>query len=197
MSKVSKKTAAALPAINMLRSGVQMLDPDSSDLEVRIAIVAARFNGVIVDRLIEGAIAALNKAGVASNGITLVRVPGAWELPVVAGALAETLVFDGIVALGCVIRGETAHFDVIANESARGLMQVALEHSVPVANGVLACETEQQALDRAGGGAHGNKGTEAAQALLDTLGVMAAIDTSFGGLATELDDLDLDEDMFR
>lgn len=196
MSKVSKKTATALPAINMLRSGVQMLDPDGSDLEVCIAIVAARFNGVIVDRLIEGAIAALNKAGVASHVITLVRVPGAWELPIVASSLADTLVFDGILALGCVIRGETAHFDVIANESARGLMQVALDHSVPVANGVLACETEQQALDRAGG-AHGNKGAEAAQALLDTLGVMAAIDTSYGALAAELDDLDLDADMFR
>jgi 6,7-dimethyl-8-ribityllumazine synthase len=196
MSKLSKKASASLPAINTLRSGVQILDPDSADIEVCVAIVAAQFNGAIVDRLVDGAIATLNKAGIASPGITLVRVPGAWELPVVASSLAQTMVFDGVIALGCVIRGETAHFDVIANESARGLMQVALEHDMPVTNGVLACENEQQAIDRAGG-AHGNKGSEAAQALLDTLAVLTSIDASFGGVADDLDALDLDEDMFR
>lgn len=193
MSKVSKKTAAAMPAIELLRSGVQMLDPDFSDDELSIAIVAARFNSAIVDRLIEGAIAALTKAGVAANSITLVRVPGAWELPVVADVLAQSVAFDAVVALGCVIRGETAHFDVIANESAAGLMRVSLQHSLPVTNGVLACENEQQALDRAGG-VHGNKGAEAAQAALETLGVMAAIDKAYGGL---VDDLEIDEDLFR
>jgi 6,7-dimethyl-8-ribityllumazine synthase len=196
MSKLSKKASASLPAINTLRSGVQILDPDSADLELCVAIVAAQFNGAIVDRLVDGAITTLNKAGIASSGITLVRVPGAWELPVVASSLAQTMVFDGVIALGCVIRGETAHFDVIANESARGLMQVALEHGMPVTNGVLACENEQQAIDRAGG-AHGNKGSEAAQALLDTLAVLTSIDASFGGVADDLDALDLDEDMFR
>ena len=196
MSKLSKKATASLPAIDMLRSGVQILDPDGADVEMCVAIVAAQFNGAIVDRLVDGAIAEFSKGGIAAQAITLVRVPGAWELPVVANALAETIAFDGIVALGCVIRGETAHFDMIANESGRGLMQVALLHSLPVANGVLACENEQQALDRAGG-VHGNKGAEAARALLDTLGVMAAIDTSYGGVAEELDGLDLDEDMLR
>jgi 6,7-dimethyl-8-ribityllumazine synthase len=165
---------------------------------VDVAIVAAQFNGAIVDRLVDGAIMALNQAGIPSSSIALVRVPGAWELPVIASALAETLAFDGIVALGCVIRGETAHFDVIANESARGLMQVGVEYALPIANGVLACENEQQALDRAGG-AHGNKGAEAAQALIDSMGVVAAIraayepvDEGFGSL-----DLDLDEGMRR
>ncbi len=196
MSKLSKKASASLPAINTLRSGVQILDPDHADIEVCVAIVAAQFNGAIVDRLVDGAIATLNKAGIASSAITLVRVPGAWELPMVASSLAQTMVFDGVIALGCIIRGETAHFEVIANESARGLMQVALEHDMPVTNGVLACENEQQAIDRAGG-AHGNKGSEAAQALLDTLGVLASIDASFGGVADDLDALDLDEDMFR
>jgi 6,7-dimethyl-8-ribityllumazine synthase len=196
MSKLSKKASASLPAIDTLRRGVQILDPDRADIEVCVAIVAAQFNGAIVEQLVDGAVTTLNKAGIASSGITLVRAPGAWELPMVASALAQTMVFDGVIALGCVIRGETAHFDVIANESARGLMQVALEHDIPVTNGVLACENEQQAIDRAGG-AHGNKGSEAAQALLDTLGVLASIDASFGGVADDLDALDLDEDMFR
>lgn len=196
MSKLSKKASASLPSIDTLRRGVQILDPDRAEIEVSVAIVAAQFNAAIVDQLVDGAITTLNKAGIASSAITLVRVPGAWELPMVASSLAQTMVFDGVVALGCVIRGETAHFDVIANESARGLMQVALEHDMPIANGVLACENEQQALDRAGG-VQGNKGSEAAQALLETLAVLTSIDASFGGVADDLDALDLDEDLFR
>ncbi len=196
MSKISKKAAAAVPSIDLLRSGVQMLDPDVSTEGMRVAVLAARFNGPIVDRLIDGAIQTLVAAGVAADAIVLVRVPGAWELPVVANALAATIGFDAIVALGCVIRGETAHFDVISNEAARGLMQVALEHAIPVGNGVLACENEQQAIDRAGG-IHGNKGAEAAQAALETLGVVTAIDVAYDQLVDDLGDIEIDEDLFR
>lgn len=196
MSKLSNKSSAAVPSIDLLRSGVQMLDPDLVTDGMRIAIVAARFNAPIVDRLIDGAIRTLVAAGVAADAIVLVRVPGAWELPVVANSLASTVGFDAIIALGCVIRGETAHFEVISNESARGLMQVSLEHSIPLGNGVLACENEQQALDRAGG-VHGNKGAEAAQAALETLGVVAAIDFAYDQLSDDLGDLQIDADLFR
>lgn len=196
MSKISKKAAATVPSIDLLRSGVQQLDPDVSTEGMRIAIAAARFNAPIVDRLIDGALQALAAAGVAADAIVLVRVPGAWELPVVAHTLAETQGFDAIIALGCVIRGDTAHFDVISNESARGLMQVSLEHAIPVGNGVLACDNEQQALDRAGG-VHGNKGAEAAQAALETLGVVSAIDAAYDQMLDGLGDLEIDEDLFR
>ena len=131
-----------------------------------IAIVAARFNAHIVDPLVDGAKATLKAHGVDPQHRLVVRVPGAWELPNVAAKLARSGKVDAIVALGCVIRGETSHYDVIVNESARGLMQVSVETGVPVANGVLACENEAQAVARAGGD-EGNKGVEAALAALE------------------------------
>ena len=195
MSKVSKnKAAVAVPSIELLRSGVQLLDPDFSAENAKIAIVAAKFNAAIVDRLVDAAIQTLRAAGVLAESITLVRVPGAWELPIVANALAETGEIDGIVALGCIIRGETAHFDVITRESASGLMRVALEHSMPVSNGVLACENEEQALQRCGGAE--NKGAEAAQALMETLGVMSTMEMPLDDLLEQMD-WDLGQEGFR
>lgn len=178
MSKPSKHQGKHLPAIDLLRSGVHLLTPDLEPDLARVAIVAARFHGPIVDQLVQGAISALTSAGVPTSSIVLARVPGAWELPAVAARLAESGSFDAIVALGCIIRGETAHFDVIVKESAHGLMQVSVIHAVAVGNGVLACENEAQALARAGGDL-GNKGAEAAQAALETMNVMAAIDASY------------------
>lgn len=183
--------------LDVLRSGISQLDPDLDTETLQVAIVASRFNSGVVDRLIQGAVKALTDQGLAPQGIALMRVPGAWELPLLAKRLADSGAFDGIIALGCVVRGETAHFDVIVNESGRGLMQVSLDSGVPISNGVLACEDEAQAIARAGG-ALGNKGEEAANALLELIGVIEAAETTFDMI--ELNDgheagLDIDEVM--
>ena len=151
---------------NSLTGGAPEYEGPAIAAGLTIAIVAARFNAHIVDPLVDGAKAALKSHGVQPEQRPVVRVPGAWELPNVAAKLARSGKVDAIVALGCVIRGETSHYDVIVNESARGLMQVSVETGIPVANGVLACENEAQALARAGGD-EGNKGVEAALAALE------------------------------
>ena len=132
----------------------------------RFAIVASRFNELVTERLLEGARAALLRHGVRDDDIDVYWVPGAWELPVAARAAARTGRYAGVVALGCVIRGETPHFDFIAGEAARGLAALALETGLPVAFGVLTTDTPEQALRRAGGTA-GNKGWEAALGALE------------------------------
>ncbi|HLF56723.1 MAG TPA: 6,7-dimethyl-8-ribityllumazine synthase [Thermoanaerobaculia bacterium] len=134
---------------------------------LRVAVVAARFNGEVVDRLLAGAIEVLDAAGVVPADRIVLRVPGAWEIPIALEALAHRGQFDALVALGAVIRGETAHFDFVAGECSRGAMDVALRHRVPVGFGLLTCDTREQALARAGGVA-GNKGAEAARAALET-----------------------------
>ena len=179
--------------LDVLRSGITQLDPDLNPETLQVAIVASRFNAGVVDRLVHGAVSALIEQGVAPQGIALMRVPGAWEVPLLAQRLAHSGAFDGIIALGCVIRGETAHFDLIANESARALMQICLDTEVPITNGVLACETEAQAVARAGGDA-GNKGREAAMALIDLIGVIEAAETSFDLIELNQPGADFDMD---
>ncbi len=142
---------------------------------LRIAVVASRFNAHIVDPLIEGATAALIATGVARGDVTVLRVPGAIELPIVVQKAAQSGRFAGIVALGAVIRGETAHFDYVNRVVHDGLLRVSLAAAIPVTMGVLACDTEQQALDRIGG-RHGHKGAEAAQALIETLQTLAGLE---------------------
>lgn len=132
----------------------------------RIGIVAARFNEAVVDRLVAGARRALEAHGVAPEDIRIERVPGAWEIPQGLAALARSGRFDALVALGAVVRGETAHFEVISAECSRGVAEVARSTGLPVTFGVLTCETMEQALERAGG-IHGNKGEEAALAALE------------------------------
>lgn len=132
----------------------------------RYAILASRWNPRITDRLVEGARRAMADHGVAEASIDIVRVPGAWELPVLAAAMASSSNYAALVALGCVIRGETRHYEQVADECARGLMRVSLDHAVPVANGVLAVEAHADAEARAGG-VHGNKGEEAALVALE------------------------------
>ena len=132
----------------------------------RYAILASRWNPRITDVLVDGARRAMADHGVAETNIDIVRVPGAWELPVAAAALAASKKYAALVALGCVIRGETRHYEQVADECARGLMRVALDHSLPVANGVLAVEEHAHAEARAGGN-HGNKGEEAALVALE------------------------------
>ena len=141
----------------------------------KVAIVVSRFNSFINDRLVEGALDTLKRQGqIADENITLVKVPGAVELPLAAKRLAKSKQFDGIVALGCVIRGGTAHFEYVSGECAKGLAQVALEAEIPVAFGVLTTENIEQAIERAGTKA-GNKGVEAALSTLEMINVMNAL----------------------
>jgi 6,7-dimethyl-8-ribityllumazine synthase len=132
----------------------------------RYAVIASRWNGEIVDALIDGARKAFAMRGVAGDALEVLRVPGAWELPVLAGRLAATKRYAAIVALGCVVRGETRHYEHVADECARGLMRVALDSGVPVLNGVLAVEDEADAWARAGG-ARGNKGADVALSAIE------------------------------
>jgi 6,7-dimethyl-8-ribityllumazine synthase len=128
----------------------------------RFALVATRFNAEIVDRLIAGAREALREAGAADEDVELFRCPGAMELPGLARRVAETSRFDGIACLGAVIRGGTPHFDLVAGEAARGIGALAAEGRIPVAFGVLACDTLEQALERSGADKTENRGYDAA-----------------------------------
>ncbi len=132
----------------------------------RFAIFASRWKPGVVDVLIDGAQRAFAGHGVAAAALDLVRVPGAWEIPVAASKLASSGGYAAIVALGCVVRGQTRHYEQVADGCAQGLMRVALDHCLPVLNGVLAVERHEDAQARAGG-AHGNKGEEAALAALE------------------------------
>ena len=140
----------------------------------RVAIVAARFNDFIVASLLKGARAAWHERGGGAEDLSVVRVPGAFELPLVVRKLAASGRYDAVVALGCVIRGDTPHFDYVAGEAARGLQLAALETGVPVAFGVLTVNSLEQALERAATGA-GNKGGEAMESALEMAGVMAQL----------------------
>ena len=133
---------------------------------MRVAIVAARFNEFVVDRLIAGARETLERLGVGAPDIDLVRVPGSFEVPPVARRLARSGRYDAVICLGAVIRGATPHFDYVAGESARGVAEVAREADVPVIFGILTTDTVEQAVDRAGAKA-GNKGAEAALAAVE------------------------------
>jgi len=138
----------------------------------RVALVASRYNENVTRRLLEGAERCLREQGVAPELVDLRWVAGAWELPVMARGLLERGCYRALVALGAVIRGETAHFEIIAAESARGLMSLSVQYGVPVGFGVLTCETLEQALERAGGAA-GNKGHEATAAALEAAAALS------------------------
>ncbi|MGB0053578.1 MAG: 6,7-dimethyl-8-ribityllumazine synthase, partial [Terracidiphilus sp.] len=133
---------------------------------MKFAIIVARWNAVITDRLLEGALDALLRSGATRSDITVVRVPGAWEIPGAARTVANAGQVSAIVTLGCLLRGETAHYEAIYNEVARGIGQSQQETGIPHSFGVLTCETLEQALDRAGIKA-GNKGFEAAVAAIE------------------------------
>jgi 6,7-dimethyl-8-ribityllumazine synthase len=127
----------------------------------RFAIIASRWNPRITDALVAGARRTFADNGVAEAAVDVLRVPGAWELPLAAARIAAARSHVAIVALGCVVRGDTRHFEHIADNCAQGLMKVALDHAIPVCNGVLAVDEHEDAAKRAGG-SHGNKGEEAA-----------------------------------
>ena len=138
---------------------------------LRIAIVATRFNDFVVDRLVGGAVDYLTRHGAERENLTLVRIPGAFELPVVCRKLAASGKYDGILALGAVIQGATPHFDFVSSEATKGIAQVSLQFGMPIGFGLLTTDNLEQAIERAGSKG-GNKGMEAASALLETLRVM-------------------------
>jgi 6,7-dimethyl-8-ribityllumazine synthase len=146
----------------------------------RFAIVAARFNQLVVDSLVSGCRETLKRHGVAENDIDLAWVPGSFEIPAVARMLAETGGYAAIICLGCVIRGETDHYDHVAGQAAAGIQTVALRSSIPVIFGVLTTETVEQALNRAGLKS-GNKGAEAATAAIEMAHLMGQLKAARGG----------------
>ena len=156
-------------------TNVRTVEADLIARDLRVAIVAARFNDFVVARLVDGAIDALLRHGASEKNLEVVRVPGAFDMPLVVRKLAQSRRYDAIVALGAVIKGETAHFDYVAGECSSGVARAALESGVPVGFGVLTCETFDQAIDRAGGKA-GNKGAEAALAALETANLLKRLD---------------------
>jgi 6,7-dimethyl-8-ribityllumazine synthase len=144
--------------------------------DLRFAFVAARFNDFVVEPLIRGALDALKRHGATDKQIEIVRVPGAFDIPIVARKLALSRRYDALIALGAVVRGQTPHFDYVAGECASGLARIALETGVPVAFGVLTTDTMEQAVDRAGGKA-GNKGADAALAAVEMANLLRRLES--------------------
>jgi len=162
-----------LPAVPAIEGGL-------SAVGRRFAIVVSRFNAFITERLFQSAYDGLLRSGAKKKDIALVRVPGAFEIPLAARTLAEIGKYDAIICLGCLIRGDTAHYDVIVNEVTRGIGQSAQETGVPHAFGVLTCDTLEQAIDRAGL-KMGNKGFEAAEAAVEMANLRAGVRSQVAG----------------
>ena len=155
---------------------MQIIDGNMRATGKKFAIVVSRFNSFVVESLLEGAVDTLDRLGeVNGDDITVVRVPGAYELPIAAQKIAQSGKFDAIIALGAVIRGGTPHFDFVAGECNKGLAQVSLEHNIPVSFGVITTDSIERAIERSGTKA-GNKGAEAAMGALEMVNVMSAID---------------------
>jgi 6,7-dimethyl-8-ribityllumazine synthase len=153
---------------------MNVIEADAEPGDCRVAIVASRYNSFVVDRLLDGCARTLRGRGVPDERVTLVRVPGAFEIPAAVRAIVERGTADAIIALGAVIRGETSHFEYIAGECARNVAAIAATTGLPVIFGVLTVDDAQQALDRSGED-ESNKGAEAAAAALDMIGVMRRI----------------------
>ena len=143
--------------------------------DLRFAFIAARFNDFVVEPLIRGALDALKRHGASEKQIEIVRVPGAFDMPIVARKLALSRRYDALIALGAVVRGQTPHFDYVAGECASGLARIALESGIPIAFGVLTTDTMEQAVDRAGGKA-GNKGADAAMTAIEMANLLRRLE---------------------
>jgi 6,7-dimethyl-8-ribityllumazine synthase len=155
---------------------LKTIEGDLQCRELRFAILAARFNDFIVDQLIRGAVDALKRHGASEKQIDVVRVPGAFDMPVVARKLAQSRKYDAVVALGAVIKGGTAHFDYVAGQCASGLARVSQESGVPIAFGVLTTDTIEQAIERAGTKG-GNKGADAAVTAIELANLLRKIES--------------------
>ena len=154
---------------------IKQILPGDSVPGSRVTLVVSRYNNFVVDRLLEGCLATLKSGGISEDNICLVQVPGAFEIPVAVKRVINSGEVDAVITLGAVIRGETPHFDIIANECARGIGSIAIETAVPVVFGVLTVDNVEQAMDRSGD-EESNKGSEAAQTALDMLSVFSQID---------------------
>ncbi len=155
-------------------SHIKSIDGDFNAGDAKFCILAARFNSFIVERLVEGAVDALVRHGTSRDNIEIIRVPGAYEMPIAAQRIAQTGKYDSIIALGAVIRGSTPHFDYVAGECSKGLAQVSLAADMPVIFGVLTTDTIEQAVERAGTKA-GNKGAEAAVTAIEMISLLGKI----------------------
>ena len=145
--------------------------PAKGAAQLRVGIVLSRFNAAVGESLLQGALRGLNEAGVAKEAVVLATVPGALEAPLALQRMAQSGDYDALIALGAVIRGETYHFEIVANESAAGLASVQLDFGIPIGNGILTTDTDEQANSRAD-----SKGHEAALAAMEMANVLAAID---------------------
>lgn len=152
-------------------SDMKIIEGQLNAQGLKFTIIASRFNDFIVDRLISGAVDYLQRHGCKSSDITVVRVPGAFEMPVICKKIAQKKECNGIIALGAVIRGGTPHFEFVASEATKGLAHVSLEFGIPVGFGLLTTDNLEQAIERAGTKA-GNKGVEAASSVLETVRVL-------------------------
>lgn len=155
-------------------SDVNEINGDVSVSDARLAIVVGRFNGFIVESLLQGALDTLKRSGIDASSIIVSHVPGAFEMPLVVQKFAQSGKFDAIIGLGAVIRGSTPHFDYVAGENAKALSSLALQHSIPVINGVLTTDTIEQAIERAGTKA-GNKGADAAMVAMEMISLLRKI----------------------
>lgn len=155
-------------------STIKVIEGDLSVGDAKFVIVAARFNNFVVENLIQGAIDTLQRHGVSESQLCVVRVPGAFELPLAVQRVVDKQMADAVIALGAVIRGGTPHFEYVCAECTRGIGQVALDSRVPITFGLLTTDDIEQAMDRAGGKV-GNKGEEAAMAALEMLSLFKAI----------------------
>jgi 6,7-dimethyl-8-ribityllumazine synthase len=153
----------------------KMIEGELLARDLRFAFIAARFNDFVVEPLIRGALDALKRHGASEKQIEIVRVPGAFDIPIVARKLALSRRYDALLALGAVVRGQTPHFGYVAGECASGLARIALESGVPIAFGVLTTDTMEQAVDRAGGKA-GNKGADAALAAIEMANLLRRLE---------------------
>ena len=171
---MGKETKAGVTTEKRTKSQVKVLEGQLNAAGRRFGIVVSRFNAFITERLLRGTMDGLLRSGAKIRDIQIVRVPGSFEIPSAARSLAETRKYDAIICLGCLLRGDTAHYDVIVNEVARGVGQSAQETGVPHAFGVLTCETLEHAIDRAGL-KMGNKGFEAALAAVEMANLKRAI----------------------
>jgi 6,7-dimethyl-8-ribityllumazine synthase len=152
----------------------RVLEGQLSGVGLRFAIVVSRFNGFITERLLAGAMDALHRTGVEDEAIDIIKVPGSWEVPLVAAEAARQHRYDGVVCLSAVIRGDTPHFDYVASEAAKGIAHVSIETGIPVAFGVLTTNTLEQAIDRAGAKG-GNKGFDAAMTAIEMANLMRTL----------------------
>jgi 6,7-dimethyl-8-ribityllumazine synthase len=151
-----------------------ILEGQLSAAGLRFAVIVSRFNSFITERLLAGALDALNRTGANATQIDIIKVPGSWEIPLVAGELARQKKHDAIICLSAVIRGETPHFDYVAAEAAKGIAQVSASTGIPVAFGVLTTNTLEQAIDRAGAKG-GNKGFDAAMTAIEMANLMRTL----------------------